>query len=435
MHRFFFVMKLTNINQYKPERLNPSVLAAGCLVSHTPSLSPYPPQYKTAYTPDSGLVPTLDTDTENGREAVRKRALAVVHTKGLSRHQNATITPKAKRAKSQRLKEKKDSKGVLIELLLAVGTPDAERQAEKVSRCANQWLVVGCGRGHILKSRPTFSCYNRFCPFCASRRSREHQAKYTPIIHAYLNANPDITPRFITYTLKHTDEGTAKSEALRLKDCLAKLHRRKYWKKYFAGALVSVEVSVGRDGLWHIHAHTISFRRKGSYNNEDLKAEWLEVTGDSVVVNERKLSNIEEGVGELLKYATKPSDVYQWNARMMGELLNLKHMKFVYAVGSGKDGFNTFVKDYTEREAVLKELLKHFPDDEPEGDHSEAGKCTRPNCNAHLLPESKVHTSILMRLLDAEPPDDGWEDRTPEWERLDDGWEDIPSDWEEDKKG
>jgi len=139
---------------------------------------------------------------------------------------------------------------------------------------------VGCKR-----------CHDRFCLPCAQDRAR--------LIFCNLKeAMPPGPVRFLTLTLKHTDAPLAE-QLDRLYTCFAKLRRRAFWRKSVKGGCAFCEVKLSRtDSRWHPHLHVML---QGKYLPQALLADaWLEVTGDSRIVDIR----LARGEGEVVRYLT-----------------------------------------------------------------------------------------------------------------------------------
>jgi hypothetical protein len=89
--------------------------------------------------------------------------------------------------------------------------------------------------------------------------------------------------------------------------CWSTLRRRKDIKPLFEGGVCVLETKVSdKDGLWHVHLHIIA---EGLFvEQRALSTAWHEVTGDSSVVDVRRVEGDGKAVAYLCKYVSKPVD-------------------------------------------------------------------------------------------------------------------------------
>lgn len=151
------------------------------------------------------------------------------------------------------------------------------------------------------------------CPLCAIRRGSKALKAYLDRWE-YLSAEkPLLRPFLVTLTVKDGDD---------LAERFAHLHRgqRELWKRKqrargsvldgVVGAVWSYEVKRGSgSGVWHPHLHMIALAEVQPKQDE-LSAEWKNITGDSHIVDVRPIdqANQVEGFLEVFKYAVKFSD-------------------------------------------------------------------------------------------------------------------------------
>jgi hypothetical protein len=85
------------------------------------------------------------------------------------------------------------------------------------------------------------------------------------------------------------------------------LRRRRLWKGAVTGSVSAIEITRGRGrDHWHVHAHVLV---TGSYISQAaLSAAWHEETGDSHIVDVREVTDLQRGVGYVVKYASKGLD-------------------------------------------------------------------------------------------------------------------------------
>jgi hypothetical protein len=152
------------------------------------------------------------------------------------------------------------------------------------------------------------------CPLCAIRRGSKALGAYLPKYEALRASRPLLRPFLVTFTVK---------DGLDLVERFKHLQRsmRELWMRRHRGrgsvlhpveaAVWSYEVKKGRNsGLWHPHAHMVAMATAAPCSVR-LAQEWLDITGDSFMVDVRPI-DIDDPVGgflEVFKYALKFSDM------------------------------------------------------------------------------------------------------------------------------
>jgi len=161
------------------------------------------------------------------------------------------------------------------------------------------WRVLNPETG-LIKPQSN-SCRDRVCPACA-------EARVNTIAHnccEFFEKQRDV--RFLTLTFKHKDL-PFKEQLKSDKKTFEKFRRGKEWKKYVTGCVYFLHIKqIKKSREYHIHFHIIFC---GSYwPQKRLRAEWLEVTGDSNIVfiqaphNEKELA---QSVKDWSRYAGCP---------------------------------------------------------------------------------------------------------------------------------
>lgn len=176
------------------------------------------------------------------------------------------------------------------------------------------WLYVSTA-GTDLSVRSN-KCHDRWCHACQRERA-------ATITNALLVAMSAKTCRFVTFTLRHS-QTTLADQIDRLYRSFSTLRRRQSWKDNVVGGAAFLEVKVGRDGLWHPHLHCILEGR--FWDQKDISREWHAVTGDSCIVDVRKIQDDGEAAGYVTKYVTKPAhgDVYHSPDRLDEMMIALR---------------------------------------------------------------------------------------------------------------
>lgn len=142
-------------------------------------------------------------------------------------------------------------------------------------------------------------CRDRTCVMCGGDRA----AVITENLVQHMEAKD---MRFVTFGLRHS-HSTLCAQIDRLYDCFAKLRRREWWASNVKGGAAFLEIKISdRDGLWHPHLHLLI---EGNYLQQlKLSTEWLEVTGDSSIVDIRRVHDFGHVAKYVTKYVTKPLD-------------------------------------------------------------------------------------------------------------------------------
>lgn len=184
--------------------------------------------------------------------------------------------------------------------------------ADRVRQCGNERLFVD-PNGHTRWGHE--QCEHRLCPRCARRRSKKmgrawaDAAERVPKRRGY-------RWRLVTLTLLvgstqgrlfGLEAGTQDlmADFVRIKDCFARLRRR--WRNRdrwegLAGfyALEVGELVTGRN----VHIHMLVYTPY--LPQAELSEEWLELTGDSMIVDVRlAYDDLRKAVKEITKYITK----------------------------------------------------------------------------------------------------------------------------------
>lgn len=191
--------------------------------------------------------------------------------------------------------------------------------AAKLSNCADflifkRYLTVDEVRLHAAN----FCKKHLLCPFCAMRRGTKYLQAYKQRLDVVFQENTKLRAFMVTLTVK---DGESLSERFsHLRSALKKYRdqrrnalkgqRQVEYAKAFGG-VHSIEIKRGKNsGLWHPHVHMIWLCEEVP-NASQLSKEWLEITGDSYIVDVREFygDSVVDGFLEVFKYALKFSDM------------------------------------------------------------------------------------------------------------------------------
>jgi hypothetical protein len=196
-------------------------------------------------------------------------------------------------------------------------------------------------------------CHDRWCTPCARTKARIVAGNLRSLI-------ADVPHRFITLTLKATDESLA-TRIDHLYKSFARLRRSKCWKSAItAGTAFCEPVWSPRSNAWHCHLHIIA---QGKYIPQAaLSAAWLLATGDSYIVDIRLIRGHDQAVDYVCKYACKPlsPDVIRLTDRLQEAMIALRGRRLILPfAGWGKVKL-THNSPETEWKAIvsLRDLLQ-----------------------------------------------------------------------------
>lgn len=148
-----------------------------------------------------------------------------------------------------------------------------------------------------------YHCGMRCCPRCRET----HSAKTREKLNRFLALVPPHRLSMITFTLQHSD--TPLSEQMdRLYASFKELRKSKIWQKAKPRGYSVLEICRSTDGLrWHPHLHLLA--NTPYILDDNLRAEWLRITGDSYIVDIRRVNSASRDRHRdyLCGYLTKPA--------------------------------------------------------------------------------------------------------------------------------
>jgi hypothetical protein len=149
-------------------------------------------------------------------------------------------------------------------------------------------------------------CHSRHCEPCMRAKS----SLITTNLRKIMGKDTKPVHRFITLTLRNTD-APLKQEIKRLYAAYKQLRARPEWKSSQKGGAATLEVKYNNaTKKWHPHLHIIS---EGDYlSTYWLSQTWRDITGDSHVVDVRKISADKDVAYYVGKYVTKGTNAEVW---------------------------------------------------------------------------------------------------------------------------
>lgn len=217
----------------------------------------------------------------------------------------------------------------MSEYINTLREPKRNIQTEKVytnlKRCASYLVFHDYISIDEMRLVKTQTCKQHLlCPFCAMRRAGKFIAKNVSKLEAIISENPTKVPALVTFTVKngpalaerfnHLRNAHRRLNRQRL-DCINKAQKFTEWSKV-AGGITSYEFTKKGEGEWHPHIHALVML-DGFIDQKALSEEWHDLTGDSFIVDIRRIKNkassggldIASGLLEVCKYALKFHDM------------------------------------------------------------------------------------------------------------------------------
>lgn len=164
-----------------------------------------------------------------------------------------------------------------------------------------------------------FRCRDRLCPTCARARSRQVEKRVAAAVRAADSL------RFLTLTLRSTTAPLA-DEVRRLYDAFRAMRRLAEWKAHVTGGVAVLEITRNeKTGQWHPHLHVLVDGK--FWHQSRISQAWLQVTGDSQVVDIRAVRSRREAGRYIAKYAAKPADLAAWPMHAIAEFAAAIHRR------------------------------------------------------------------------------------------------------------
>ena len=208
---------------------------------------------------------------------------------------------------------------MMLEHLRDAPSPASTKTAASLASCGNylhfrEYFTVGKVRLH----NATFCKQHLVCPLCAIRRGAKALGAYLTRWQVIQQERPELRPYLLTLTVKNGPD--LEERQAHLTKSLRKLldKRRNFnagsrghpWTELCKaqGGVYTLELTNKGKG-WHPHCHMIVLA-SSQPSQSDLSAEWLRITGDSMIVDCRPITgDPSEGFMEVFKYAVKFSDL------------------------------------------------------------------------------------------------------------------------------
>ena len=236
--------------------------------------------------------------------------------KGQRKGLRTSLTRRARKRESRyrRLRRfqsvKRDMSAALGRVLEMTGEGQWQKLRTRIEDCAQFLTVHRCtGCGYASRWGGYRECGVKVCPFAQKKRSENQHRKIQLLMGAMKE------PRFLTLTVKHAAEDPLRETLAKLKGAWAKLRRRRAFGSRVRGGVSTLEIQWHETNGWHPHLHVIY---DGEFIDQtELAALWLDVTGDSFIVDVRAVDS--KAVSEVSKYLAKPDTFLYQRERVGGE--------------------------------------------------------------------------------------------------------------------
>lgn len=244
--------------------------------------------------------------------------------------------------------------------------PDIARLHGNITQCANYLVFHDYYTVEEMRLVKATTCKKSLlCPFCAARRAAKMVEKNLAKVKAVTAAQRSLKPVMITFTVKNGESLPERFNHLR--NAYRRLQQRrrdhlkgKTWTEFakVRGAIHSYEITNKGEG-WHPHIHMVALLDDW-IDQGKLSAEWQELTGDSFIVDIRRIKpkdigagglDIASGLLEVFKYAVKFQD------------MSLEDTWYAYGILKGKRLVDSFgaLRGIEMPESLLDDPLKDLP--------------------------------------------------------------------------
>lgn len=182
---------------------------------------------------------------------------------------------------------------------------------EEVQRCATQLALEKAG--DEARARPFSTCKRRWCPVCEWRKSRKRLAAAITNLPQLVDLKK-VRFRFLTLTVKNVKaEDLAPTVEHMLKSFRKLTHHRTRISSDWLGFVRALEITAGKDGLFHPHLHILHVVEKS--NAPHATTEWVAAWKKAAALDYDPICDIRavkdgvRGLAEVMKYTTKPTKI------------------------------------------------------------------------------------------------------------------------------
>jgi hypothetical protein len=174
------------------------------------------------------------------------------------------------------------------------------------------------------------ACRLRWCPLCS-------RARYNLIRHSVEDWLKRVrNAKFFTVTLRH-DSDPLPAQIDRLYEAFRLFRRYKTWQNRVRGGIWFFQVKRSRkDGCWHSHLHILL--DSDYIPKKELSLEWLKATGNSFIIDIRKVEDPEKASEYVARYCSRPAKLSEFSKEDQYQLFYGLHGKRLFgSFGSGRE--------------------------------------------------------------------------------------------------
>ena len=193
--------------------------------------------------------------------------------------------------------------------------PDS-KQLERFSDCG-KFLVINKNDGKIQKAN---FCKQRLCPVCNYIKSSVAWHKIKKCVEWIKETNPGVNFIFMTLTVQNCKGEELNVTINNILQGFRRLTNRKTWAKSVLGAIRGLEITYNSKlNSFHPHIHILAVvpadyfsAESGKYITVDMLREWWTESAQLdyfVQVDVRAISQTDDAIAEVAKYAIKMSDL------------------------------------------------------------------------------------------------------------------------------
>ena len=199
----------------------------------------------------------------------------------------------------------------------------ATKSAHKLSQCGNYLLFKNYYTvGEVKLTKMRVCNQHLLCPFCASIRASRSIKRNNPKVVEILRQNRKLKPVLLTLTVSNGSDLAERQKHL-MDSFRTLIKRRQDWLKKgwgynefckLLGGFYSYENTYNEKTCeWHPHLHIFGVLEEW-IDQESLSSTWHEITGDSMIVDIRRVRKHKElgygkAIAEVCKYALKFGDL------------------------------------------------------------------------------------------------------------------------------
>jgi hypothetical protein len=215
-----------------------------------------------------------------------------------------------------------------IDLYAHVDNEKGTNRAENLLECRRYaWFYYNSETGHVRSVAN--SCRLRWCPICA--RTRFNIVRYS--VREWLSSVR--SPKFLTLTVRNV-RSPLQEQISGLFDAFHRFRRHKGISSRVRGGIWFLQVKRGKNsGQWHPHLH---IALDSDYiPKRDLSLDWFLSTGNSFVIDIRKIDDPSDTADYVARYVARPAKLSDFFKEDQYEMFYVLHSKRLFGTfGSGK---------------------------------------------------------------------------------------------------